>query len=442
MAVPRKLSRGKRTIFALVNVLFVLVIIEGGARLADRHRPGEERTYPSLDAYREEQRGQARTPHGFRANPRIWRRVARRTPGARMYPDEGGYFVELDPEQLPADRRAVLIFGGSAAYGLGIDWPLTYTHLLGQALQDAPGGVELVNLARPGWELDSQVEVLRQVIPRLRRPPAAVVIYAGNNEVPESWRPPRIGRRPWESLAIYRVLRRWLRPTRRLERHFDDDLHPDKLLAGTWLPEGGLSDASFWLAERRDYLDSFGRALEGAVRWLGQRKIPVVLVAVPVNLDFFNGRLVPQPLTYRAIAPGAQRALADRLRQALGRSGGGRLEALRALVKAEPSGVVQRWALGRQLDTQGGADEARDQLSRARDAAWGYGGALPSIARRTLELAGPGVRVIDTRSWYGGAEPIQAQARGLFIDACHLSRAGHRRLANDLTPVLRALLAE
>jgi hypothetical protein len=160
------------------------------------------------------------------------------------------------------------------------------------------------------------------------------------------------------------------------------------------------------------------------------------VVPPPINLHFFPGGIYPQPATVRRLSADEGEAIARRLVRALESSD---MAAVRRLVLDEPSGPLQRFALGQWLDQAGRHEEAARELGRARDGTVGLLAALPSLASLCRDLAGDRVAVIDTGDLYPPGRSIRERARELFNDSCHPSGLGHRLLAEKTAAALRAL---
>ncbi len=414
-----------------------LLILEGGARLMALGERDEADGFPtaapSLDAYLG--RLEARLGQELPPAAKNLVRVPAGTPGSQVC--EATHVLPVEPGRLPRDQRRLLIFGGSAAHGWGVKYRATFGHLVESTLRRelADQRIKVLNFGHPGWDLKASVVLMRRVVQGLDARPETVIIYSGNNEFYEAWRPPRIGTRPWEMMHLYGRLTRWLFPVKEIQPM--EDPAGARVLEFIWLPGGGLQDASFWASERKLIQRRYRTTLSSAVAWLRQRGIHVVLVPPPVNLDFFPGSMLPQPLTYRAVGRAGHRTLERKLRDILSpTSGAPRLKHLSRFVEQEPSGPLQQWALGRMLDRAGLHDRAMSHLARARDQMWGYGAAIPTLGSIVRAQAGEGISVIDTRQMYATGRSVGEQADRLFEDACHLTKRGHELLANRIAKVL------
>jgi hypothetical protein len=444
-------SRRRKVAFLLCVNLVILVLVEGAARwLGPEPMPFEHSHRSVADYLMKRERGLvpleqldlSRTEVDARLERPVLVRVPRGTREARRDRNGVGYVVPLRSLRLQPDDRVVLILGGSAAYGHALPYRRTFSYYLERRLRRTRSErrIRVLNIARSGWTLASQLRLLERAITTLPLRPEAVIIYSGNNEFTEGWTPPRIGWRPWERLGLYRTLRGWIRPPRILEETKRSPFSPSAVISAVWRPSHGLKDASFWTTERALYLERFRRELDLAVRALRGAGIRVLLVAVPVNVNFYPATTYTQPITYRAIRPEQYERLVDRLSTVLQQPIERATRDLRALVRDSPDGPLQSWALGQMLEATGRHAEARSYLLRASDMIWGYRAALPTLARITRSMEGPGVAVLDTRGWYPVDRPITARADELFIDLCHLTPGGHELLSREMAPLLKRLL--
>jgi lysophospholipase L1-like esterase len=428
------ITRRRKALFAALTVLGLLLLLDVASRLLARDDPAQRpRTYRSVERYLEERRAWVEQVRIYRPAD-VTMRVPEGTADSFPYEGEMGHIVRVDPRGLSPGARRVLLFGSSAAYGFGVPFADSLGAQLEAMLRrEGAPPLRVLNLARPAWELVSQVRLVREVVAELPHPPEAVVLYAGNNEFYEHWLPPRIGARPWESLGVYRLLKGWLtRPRKIPDPH--GGVEAREAASQVWSPSGGLTDASFWPRERALHVEQYRRTLKDLVAWLRARKIVVVLVPPPVNLGFFAGSLQPQPLTYAPVSVGAQAELGRELRAALGTTPD--LPRLERLTRDPAAGPLQHWALGQLLDRAGRHAEAARQLSLARDRMWGYLAAVPTLASIVRELRQPGVGIVDDAEWYPSDRPVRELSRELFIDACHPSRRGHELLAREIARLL------
>ena len=417
--------------------------LEGGARLAFPPSPLLfDTTHASLEAYLAMIRGKVKQPRFYKEGDLAMMRVPRDAPGAEKDHEEEGYFKLLTPEAMPAARQQIIILGGSAAYGFGVPYAETFFGMVEARLRRELGSDDptTVVLARPAWELLSQVEVLEAYLARARQKPAAVVIYAGNNEAITYWKPPRIGLRPFERSHIYRLLKeRFKAPV--LARPAGEPYSPEIILGNIWRPEPPMRGAGFWTSELQVYLDNYRRLLLRVADMLRQRGIPLVLVTLPLNLSAFEGEMVPQPVTYREVGATEYARLEGMLREALSGKGWPHRAGLEALIAEAPRGPLQLWTLAQKADREGKYGEALQLFKRAKDSWWGIGFGMISMGKIVRALASqPGIHLVDTQRWFDGKSSVNEQTGGIFMDICHLDRRGHKRLARDLYGVLHKLL--
>ena len=369
------------------------------------------------------------------------------TPGT-FQNDPGRREVRHVPfKDLTAQIRRVLVFGGSAAFGVDVEFSKIFSNLLQQQARAELGDptFEVLNMGRTGWELNSVIPKIQQVVSGLPATPEAVIIYAGNNEVlsvasdldficPD----------PWESVYLYRAFLRAM-TSARLERHLSghDRLHSVdggplnwKFMAGQlWQPCGVFQDASFWPRLKKAYVLQHRKNLARISRWLRRRGILVMLVAPPVNLVYFPGSIQKQPVTHRAVGREGYLALSSRLSEIL-LEPRGRLANLEAFVAREPTGAIQWYALGMELEANKRYARAVRCFKRARRAQFGVLAGLPAFVDTVKSLEGDGVLVVPTDDWFPRDRPPAHQAGRLFLDAMHANPEGHIRLAGAMAKKL------
>ena len=446
------ISTRRKLLYATVVTLAVLGAAEGISRLIWQPEPPRQGTYPSLQIYVDTVRHKASQPRpsldGPLPGPRDpgeLMRVLEKTPGAVDYQGGGGEYLLVDLARLPGKRR-VLVFGGSAAWGPSYDYPKTFAALVQQGLGARRRDPELrvVNLARPGWELNRVKELLLHVVSSLADAPVAVILLSGNNELLHVEQLREVGVPTDPPLVLYRLMtqtfarRGWLGPPPDTDPNAfivvqPTPYTPRQISQRVWRPGRGVEDASFWPPVRQAYISQYLQSLRHVATELRRRGIPLVVVPPPINLHYFPGGMLPQPVTFKKIGRAAYLRLSRRLERTLKKSS---MAGLEALVKAHPDGALQRFALGQLYDTAGRRQDALGQLMSARNHMMGFLESLPAMTAAALSLAGPGVHVMDTRSWYGDPRPVRETALKMFADSCHLTDEGHRRLAKMIVQAL------
>ena len=310
--------------------------------------------------------------------------------------------------------------------------------------------MQVLNLSRPGWELNSVNLLIRRVVEEASPAPAAVVLYSGNNELLH-YMLPELREHWWEALDLYRASHHVLQRLQLLlpPPGFDPSYYqqPDwhlvkseHLRTRVWSLPRGLSDASFWTTVRRLFLSNYQRNLHQLATALRQERVPLVLVVPPVNLYLNPGGIQPQPPTFRAVGPLTYERLAQRLRRAVDRAPAD-LSGVKALVEEEPSGPIQRYMLALTLDQAGRHQEARQHYIRCRDSMMGLLGAMPSIGQIVREMSRhPGVAVVETRDLYPPDRSIRLRSRELFLDTAHLTPLGNKLVAREAAAVTAGVL--
>lgn len=356
----------------------------------------------------------------------VMMRVPKETPNSFHLPNSEGYFVIQPPHDLPSPPRRVLLFGASAMFGDRVAFRQTMAHRLEVRLRqqlDDPR-LRVLNLARPAWELNSVAMLMRKVISKLQPPPAAVILCTGNNEF---WPPPlqKAMKGPPGIDGGYFLSPDWKR------------IPPQTFRIRIWRPAEWAKDASFWPRLRTLHFKHFSSTLRTLSSWLAAKKIPLLLFSPPINLHLFPGGIFPQPVSFRPLGASRLGQLSRRLDAALQKED---LQAILALVKAEPSGPLQRYYYAQHLDQAGRHQQAAEQYLRARDAMMGPLGALPSLSAFMKSLQRPGVQVLEIQGLYPEGTSIMNRSWELFVDSCHPSAAAHALLAQQVGPVLLSML--
>lgn len=456
MSRPRPaIPRWRKALYALVPPLVLLAALQAVALWLEPDLPEPPGTYPHLEAYLGDVREKAGRIEEHPDDPlpgaqalRVLWRVSPDTEGAEAYEDAGGATLTLPLAELPLAGNVVLL-GGSAAYGYRLPYRDSVGAQLQELLRQSSGRPELqvINLARPSWELNSVVALALNLLAHGERP-AAVVVYSGNNEflapglfglgkpLPERF---ALGRMILHYGRYYGLIRPppdadpdffkypdWLPPT------------PEVMAARIWWPGRGLDDASFWTEVRAVHLAQFRRSLRRLGEAMRLAGVPLVLVPPPINLVLFPGGGRYQPATYRPVGRWGYERIASRLQGVLREN---RLEAAQQMVRDEPGGSLQRYQLATLLEAEGRHAEAQAHYLEARERSMGLLGSLRTLARLMAEEGPPrGAKVIDTGGWYHPDRPTRPQARALFLDACHLTARGSNYLARHLEPLLARLL--
>ena len=448
----------RKLLYSLVVLGFFFVIAEFACRLLlteEQLQVGkvESKWLPHHDVERfvAAELEKVDRPHFPHLTPEASYRVAPGNAGA--FKDDPGRreVTRLLPGNIPPDPTRVLVFGGSAAFGVDVPFDKIFSTLLQQLGREqlSDPAFEVLNMGRTGWELNSVLPKIRQVVSGMKAPPAAVIIYAGNNEVlavasdldficPD----------PWEVLHLYRAYLKFMTTTRLHNYlHGHDRLHSIdggplswKYLSNQiWQPCGMYKDASFWPRIKKAYVAQHRKNIEQITAWLKKRGVLVVLVAPPVNLIYFPGSIQKQPATHRAVGQDKYSEAAARLRSIL-RQPNGRLKALEAYVARHPDGAIQWYGLGMALESHKQHRLAARCFRRARAEQFGVLAGLPSFVKTVESMDEDGVVVIRTSQWFSPTVPPTHQAGALFNDAMHLNPGGHKRLAAEIAEELFPLL--
>ena len=438
----------RKMTYAAVTVAAVFLAAKGACRLvlSDRQLRISQvdpkgHHHHSVGAFLAVEMSKVDRPHFPHLIPSAVIRAPPGTPGT-FNNDPGRQEVRhVPPRDIPAGPRRVLVFGGSAAFGVDVEYSKIFSTLLQQQGRAALGDptFEVLNMGRTGWELNSVIPKIQQVVAAMPRP-EAVIIYAGNNEVlsvasdldficPD----------PWEKVYLYRAFLRAM-TSARLDKHLSghDRLHSvdggpitKKFMARQlWRPCGTFQDASFWPRLKKAYVQQHRKNLVHISDWLQLKQILVVLVAPPINLVYFPGSIQKQPVTQRAVGRSTYRDLTARLYGILRMDS--RKKELLDFVAREPTGAIQWYALGMEMEMEKRFAEAARCFRRARRAQFGVLAGLPSFADTVKSLEAPGVLVVRTDDWFPADRAPHMQAGELFMDAMHANPAGHARLARAI----------
>ncbi len=440
----------RKLLYSLVVLVSFFVVAELGFRLLltdEQLQVGkvESRWLPHHDVKRfvAHELKKVDLPHFPHLVPEASYRVAPGTHGT--FKDDPGRreVTRLLPGDIPPQPTRVLVFGGSASFGVDVPFEKIFSTLLQQQgrkeLSDPK--LEVLNMGRTGWELNSVLPKIRQVVSGMKAAPAAVIIYAGNNEILSvAGDLEFICPDPWEVLHLYRAYLKFMTTTSlHKQLHGHDRMHSIDggpltwryLADRVWQPCGMYDDASFWPAIKKAYVAQHKKNIEQITAWLKKRGVLVVLVAPPLNLVYCPGASQMQPVTHRAVGKEAYQATAARLRAIL-RKPAGRLQALEAFVAKHPDGAIQWYGLAMALEAHKQHRLAARCFLRARAEQFGVLAGLPSFVKTVESMTGDGVIVIRTSHWFPTHIPPTHQAGALFNDAMHLNPGGHKRLAKEI----------
>jgi hypothetical protein len=314
--------------------------------------------------------------------------------------------LELAPG---AGRRRVVLAGESVARGFMYDPRYTPAQVLEGLLTAAPGGVEVVDLARTGQTAQGLLELIAASL-ALR--PAALILFAGNN---------------W-NLAL--------------------PVYPDGIerqLVATVLRRHGVAGLKHFLDSRT--AATIEATVQGALGQLA-RMLPIVLVVPEFNLADWRSELEADvPLLP---GDGDERWLRLHAAARAARGAGQPQEAAalaQQMVELDSGTAASGWSiLAEAAGRAGEAGKARELRERARDAhSWDNGLQVPRIHASVQQAlrrsaAAAGVHVVDLPRLFAEEAPGGLPGRDLFLDYCHMSALGIRTamaaVAERLLPLL------
>ena len=457
MSNPRSRPRipvWRKLIYALVTDLLLLAAAEGTCRLvlspADLQLsriPAHWQHHRDLDRFMALELAKVGKPKFPQLVPAATMRVPAHTPGTfkRSGIEE---VLHVPPQVMSTNVRRVLVFGGSAVFGVEVEISRTFPARLQVEARAQLGDptLEVLNMGRTGWELASVVGKIRQVVSGMRRKPEVVVLYSGNNEtMAVAGDMDMACRTHKENLYLYWVLlkamaradlQHHLHGLDRLQMYDGGKASPQFMVSRLWRPCGVFEDASFWPTIRAAYVEQYRKNLEEIVAWLRQQGILVLLVAPPVNLVYFTGAIQKQPVSYRKLGRSGYEQLSAELAKILEGPAATRLARLEAFVRKEPTGSVQWYALALELETQKQYSRAARCYRKARNHQFGAVAAMPDLVATVKSLRRPGVLVVETDHWFPKNRAPHVQAEALFLDVMHPRPEGHKKLAEDIGRVL------
>jgi len=374
-------------------------------------------------------------------------------------------------------EHRVFIIGGSAAYGFPYRYSDTFPGMLNRML--APQRVRTLNASQVGWTSGELAPLVDQAVTFYK--PAAIVIFAGNNEwfhwqpllkpIPgqaHSADPPPREELSQASINILRTLAhsralavleyglvQW-RVANRQARQDEARRSPvtDRFESHHELIGSGYAvampldqqryDANQWLAVRQEYLDTFQANLEQMVASAQNADVPIVLLTVP-----YNPRLSPawkhrQPHWFdpehreqvTAAITNAARAVTD------GRFEEG-LATTDSALQLDPHPALLHYLKAECLEGLGRHLEAEVAYSQSREWTMGNLGSRLSTNRIIRALAERvGVPLIDVQELFQdyGARRQSYYNLDLIHDDCHPTPLGHQLIAEALVPVLQAVI--
>lgn len=247
---------------AAASLLATLAALEVVLRLSGAGRPQEGAPRHEL---REVEGGQVYCPSGELS--RSYFETRTRHPGCAFSPRNNlgtRNLSDLRPAVRPGLR--IVGLGDSLVYGFGVDHEDTFLYRLEQALAEKLGsrGVEVINAARPGFDLDDSYALLRDKV--LRMPVDLVILGLHLNDFLRF--PSRTIGKSYD-LALRSRLRLLDTLLYRLELKESGEIHEREMLA------------SYDEAARSRLFDRL-RAIQAA---LDARSIPLLVLIFPLFLD-------------------------------------------------------------------------------------------------------------------------------------------------------------
>ncbi len=458
---PPPAKRRRRWVFAVVPALALLLLLEGGAWIADGVTDYRARLLRALDAvetHAEPLRPTGALPwpepvvHVRRSELANAEQVRWRVGGVEIADSISQVFdTPTDPDDARVTgMRSVFVVGGSAAFG----HPYPHASVFPSLLDDRLGerGLHVLNAGQIGWPSAGVADVVDRVATHYE--PAAVIILCGNNEWIH-WTPPHTpwdddvdvtSMRTWSQSRAVALLQYWTvqRSMERMDevRAARDGFAMHRELSGVdYALEHPLEDyldfdATAWLKTKDEFLDVFETNLRAMVASARAVEARAILVTVPFNYRLSPAWKHPQPESFLPEHRDAVRAALAESAAALRRG-----DAAACLVAADRALVLDRYppvlhALrATALERLGRPADAEAAFAQCREHMVGHLGARLSINERIREVASSesaelldAARLFDERQHESGGHFNV----DLLHDDSHPTLLGHRILAEAL----------
>jgi hypothetical protein len=336
------------------------------------------------------------------------------------------------------DPGAFRIFCLGASASAGWPHPLQeiYSAYLEEALKRAypKQKIEVINVSAHSYP-EYRVRMILQEIINLE--PNLLIIYSGDNEFIE----PR----------LYSVEERWFDPLARLANHS----HLYRILRGNplarrWFPENtlraedvtmgsGALQAQIIPAVRKDpkqferVKEHYAFCVESMVKSAKERRIPVILVTVPVNLRDWHPNVSYQALQGEELARWQEHY--DRGRAALLKNDPETaVTELNLAASLSPLHGETHFFLGRALEMKGEFPESLKELSLARDLDYYPSRTISDFNATSRAVASryDNAFLADAEAAFWAASAPRAPGFEFFLDYVHPTQRGNLLLAKTI----------
>jgi tetratricopeptide (TPR) repeat protein len=343
--------------------------------------------------------------------------------------------------EKPADLTRIFVIGGSAAYGFPYTEEYGFSGYLRRALDKAvQGNFEVINVSGMSFGSHRVLDVLKDVV---LHEPDLVIIYSGNNEyveqniLPETKTPPAALEKISSLLDrtdIYRAIRLGLFKV--IPKVFETRMKQDitDIRSNPRVSRGDIGRSSH---TDSTILANYRNNINAMKDLLVQQGVKVILVTVPVDI---GGWLPKSGLPQFANEDAAQKwiELVD-LRDKAFNSGDLAQEAeyMQKILKITPNDPGMRFNLGKVLWMLGKYETSYQELVKAKDLDYRPTRALSSfneVVRSNVDESN-GVYLADLDGIVK-EKYMQGQAKGIFLDYCHLTETGNKLAAQWLLPII------
>jgi tetratricopeptide (TPR) repeat protein len=345
----------------------------------------------------------------------------------------------------PAGLTRIFVIGGSAAYGFPYNADHGFSGYLSRALNKAaPGRYEVINASGMSFGSHRVLDVLQDV---LLFEPDLVIIYSGNNEYVERNILPETKKAPaamekinsiFNQTDIYRAIRLTLFKIspKVFERRMKQDITDIRSN-----PRVSRGDIGRSLHTDSTILANYRKNITDMKKLLVQQGVKAVFCTVPVDI---GGWLPDSGLPQFADDTAAQRwlELVDLRDEAFKKSDlAQEAEYMKKILEITPNDPGMRFNYGKILWLLRQYKASYQELVKAKDLDYRPTRALSSfneVIRSTVDESN-GVYLADLENMIK-EKYLQGQARGIFLDYCHLTETGNKLVAQWLLPDIKNII--
>jgi len=451
----------KRLVLAIFSVLFLLLLLEIVAWIADwriGYRTKLVRAYREMTVLDEpvaprtelpwpDKMLAVRPPVNAPPPVRPYMIAGRSIPGA----NPNDQLVLISPSEIVSpDRKRLFIIGGSAAFGFPYAYQDTFAAKLDKSLKD--GGYDVFNASQVGQSSGVFVPVVHRIVDQFD--PSVLVIFVGNNEwihwMPENQ--PQVSSAQLDfnrflagsrlAAALLYISLNWSVDQRsNTSQHFA--IHRE--LSGTAyaLQHPGDSEGfnpQVWLATKQKYLNTFEKNLRSMIRYAQRHNVRVIALTVPFNYKLSPAWKHPQPESF---VSENRRTVIQAIRDGAKLFDDGAYDM--ALNEIDSALQLDEWPpmlhylKGQCLEQLGRPIEAEASYAQSREHMVGNLGSRLSINEvivRTAEQTE--TQVVDVRKLFDDYEHARTKYfnEELIHDDCHPTPLGHTLISKAISAVV------